>query len=66
MRDGLQNISFDRVLMRIKDITAIISNFLTIATVISTALWISFKFIESQNQQQKIIDEFILHFAGKR
>jgi len=59
LKDGLQNISFDRVLMRIKDITSIISNILTIFTVIFTAIWISFKFIESQNEQQKIINQLL-------
>lgn len=50
--------------MRIKDIASIISSLLTIITVISGALWISFKFIESQNEQQKIINELLAH-SGK-
>lgn len=66
MRDGLQDISFDRILMRVKDITSIACNMLTIATVISTALWVSFKFIESQNEQQKALNELILKLSTQK
>ena len=64
MKDGLQDISFDRILMRIKDVTSILSNIVTILTVLGTALWMSFKFVESQTEQQKIISEFLVH-SGK-
>jgi len=59
MKDGLQNVSFDRILMRAKDIMSIISSILTIVTVVFSAMWMSFKFIESQNEQQKILNEVI-------
>lgn len=59
MRDGLQNVPFDRWLMRAKDITSILCNVLTIFTAIITALWISFKTIEAQNEQQKILNDLI-------
>ncbi len=59
MKDGLQNVSFDRILMRVKDITSIVCNLLTIVTAVLTALWISFKTIEAQAEQQKVLTELI-------
>lgn len=59
MKDGLQDVSFDRILMRIKDITSIGCNLITMLTAIVTALWISFKFIDSQNKQQQMFNDLI-------
>ncbi len=59
MKDGLQNVSFDRVLMRVKDITSIVCNLITIGTVVLTALWFSFKQLQSQADQQKMYAELI-------
>jgi hypothetical protein len=69
MKDGLQNISFDRILMRLKDITSIGCNLITMLTAIITALWISFKFIDSQNRQQQMINDLVkmqIENAAKR
>lgn len=63
MQDGKQNVPFDRILMRIKDITSIACNLLTVFTAIITALWLGLKFIESQNEQQKVLSEIIAHSA---
>ena len=64
MKDGLQNVPIDRWLMRFKDITSIACNLITILTVIATALWVSFKFIESQNEQQKVVNELITRLTA--
>lgn len=55
MKDGLQNVPFDRWLMRVKDITSIVCNVITMLTAIGTFLWIGFKFIDAQSKQQQAI-----------
>jgi hypothetical protein len=59
VNDGLQNISFDRILMRTKDIISIITSLVSILVMIVGGLWISFKFIETQNQQQQVINSLL-------
>lgn len=59
LSDKKQGVPFDRTLMRIKDITSIICNLLTICTAILTALWLSFKQLQSQADQQRFNAEII-------
>lgn len=59
MQDGKQNVPFDRILMRVKDITSIISSILTIITVIMSALWLGFKQMQSTADNQRMIAEVI-------
>ncbi len=59
MKDGLQNVSLDRVLMRIKDVMSILSSIISIITMVLGGLWITFKFINAQNEQQKMMNLII-------
>jgi hypothetical protein len=57
MKDGLQNVPLDRWLMRIKDVCSILSSIFSTASVIIGILWIGFKFIAAQAEQQRILND---------
>lgn len=57
MKDGLQNVPFDRFLMRVKDVCSIISSLFAIVAMALGWLWIGFNFIKTQNEQQKTQNE---------
>jgi len=57
VKDGLQNVPIDRWLMRIKDVCSILSSLLSAASVIIGILWIGFKFIAAQAEQQRVLND---------
>lgn len=59
MKDGLQNVPIDRWLMRVKDICSILSSIGSMLIQIVAVMWIAFKFIETQNKQQEMLNTLL-------